>query len=103
MCSPKQCTLYSLSGILFLLFVYILLSTQPFYTIGGDGAKNDSVDKMKSSALGGMIVFGFLFVISISWRRLSLAVACLTAGRSTRNGGGVQYELIDSASESTAL
>lgn len=60
MCSIKCFTIYSFTGILFLLFVYTLLSTQPFFITG-----IQNLDTAKSSALGALTLFVVLFVCSI--------------------------------------
>jgi len=60
MCSTKCIAIYSFSGILFLLFVYTLLSTQPFFITG----IND-VNVAKTSALGALGAFVGMFIISI--------------------------------------
>eukprot|EP00581_Thalassiosira_minuscula_P009831 CAMPEP_0183704032 /NCGR_PEP_ID=MMETSP0737-20130205/1521_1 /TAXON_ID=385413 /ORGANISM="Thalassiosira miniscula, Strain CCMP1093" /LENGTH=107 /DNA_ID=CAMNT_0025930843 /DNA_START=108 /DNA_END=431 /DNA_ORIENTATION=- len=59
-CSANCCAIYLGSGILFLLFVYTLLSTQPFFITG-----IDNVEHAKSSALGALIFFVVLFTISL--------------------------------------
>ena len=66
MCSARCVALYSITGVLFLLFVYTLLSTQPFFL--GPGVEN--VDHAKSSALGAMFLFLGMFVVSMVgiWR-----------------------------------
>ncbi len=96
MCTPQICTLYSLSGTLFLLFVYTLLSsTQNSFYIRGINSTNH--DLAKRNALGGMILFLVLLLGSLGWS--------FWKGRRGRNGnfggdgGGSQYELIDGASE----
>ena len=60
MCSIKCTAIYSFTGILFLLFVYTLLSTQPFFITG----IND-VNVAKTSALGALGAFVGMFIISI--------------------------------------
>jgi len=95
MCSPKICTLYSLTGILFLLFVYTILSTQSFYIRGITPANNDTV---KRNALGGMLLFVVMFVASLGY---SFWKNNYWSRWRNNNGGGSQYELIDGASERT--
>lgn len=60
MCSTKCIAIYSLTGIIFLVFVYTLLSTQPFFITG----IND-VNVAKTSALGALGAFVGMFIISI--------------------------------------
>jgi len=60
MCSTKCTAIYSFTGIAFLLFVYTLLSTQPFFIAG----IND-VNVAKTSALGALGAFVGMFIISI--------------------------------------
>ena len=60
MCSTKCVAIYSFTGIIFLLFVYTLLSTQPFFITG----IND-VNVAKTSALGALGLFALMFIISI--------------------------------------
>jgi hypothetical protein len=95
MCSPKICTLYSLTGILFLLFVYTILSTQSFYIRGITPANNDTA---KRNALGGMLLFVVMFVASLGY---SFWKNNYWSRWRNNNGGGSQYELIDGASERT--
>ena len=61
MCSFNCCAIYSATGVLFLLFVYTLLSTQPFFV---NGVEN--VDSAKASALGAVVLFVVLFFISVA-------------------------------------
>ena len=60
MCSTKCIAIYSFTGIIFLLFVYTLLSTQPFFITG----IND-INVAKTSALGALGAFVGMFIISI--------------------------------------
>jgi len=93
MCTPKVFSLYSVTGTLFLLFVYTLLSTQPFFIRG----IND-VERAKQSALGGMMFFVFSLLGSLSlllWRNRR----GVRNGNGSIVGGGSRYELIDGASE----
>ena len=60
MCSTKCTAIYSLTGIIFLIFVYTLLSTQPFFITG----IND-INIAKTSALGALGAFALMFIISI--------------------------------------
>ena len=62
MCSSHCLTIYLLTGTLFLTFIYTLLSTQPFFI---SGINADNIDQVKTSALGALILFGVLFVLSI--------------------------------------
>ena len=61
-CSPHCAAIYLLTGTLFLTFVYTLLSTQPFFL---SGVNVDNIDHIKASALGALLLFVVLFVISI--------------------------------------
>lgn len=88
MCSPAACSLYSFTGILFLLFVYTLLSTQSFFIRG-----IDDVNDAKKSALGGMLLFVASFLASLGWLLLKNR-----RGANSSRGSG-HYELIDGASE----
>ena len=60
MCSTKCTAIYSLTGIIFLVFVYTLLSTQPFFITG----IND-INVAKTSALGALGAFVGMFILSI--------------------------------------
>ncbi|KAL7524408.1 hypothetical protein ACHAWF_000937 [Thalassiosira exigua] len=67
MCTPPRCALYSLTGLLFLLFVYSLLTFQPSFVKGVE-----DLDRAKESALGCAILFAALFALSlagIAWKR----------------------------------
>lgn len=61
MISPDCCSFYSFTGLLFMTFVYILLSTQPFFVTG-----IDDVPTAKSNAIGALITFGVTFAISVA-------------------------------------
>lgn len=60
MCSPTCLALYSLSVVLFLLFAFALLTTQPFFVNG-----IEDVDLAKDNALGAALVFSVLFLASL--------------------------------------
>ena len=59
-CSPTVCGFYSGTGMIFMLFVYVLLSTQPFLIKG-----IDDVDDAKRNAFGAMLTFVATFAISV--------------------------------------
>ncbi len=126
MCTPQHLTLFSITGTLFLLFIYTLLSTQSFYI---RGVNSSNVEKLTSNAFGGMIVFALLSIIcGLKWwctvvksggggvrrgvvRRWTniccfWRTATAGAGRMPRpnnnNNNSTQYELIDSSSEGGA-
>ena len=128
MCTPQHLTLFSITGTLFLLFIYTLLTTQSFYI---RGVNSSNVEKLTSNAFGGMIVFAILSVVcGLKWwwsvvksrgvvRRGERGVVrrwtnicCFWrtttagAGRMRRpnnnNNNSTQYELIDSSSEGGA-
>ena len=86
MCTPTISSLYFLSGFLFLLLVYTLLSTQPFF-IGGI----DDVDSAKKSALGGMALFAVCLTASLAWMYKSSRVP---RGQSDGGGTGGRYALV---------
>ena len=103
MCSMKCFTIYSFTGILFLLFVYTLLSTQPFFITG-----IQNLDTAKSSALGALTLFVGLFVCSIFGLWKSARDEMLdnrgrgSYGRLNNNGGGelninLDYQMSDTS------
>mmetsp|Transcript_37086 Transcript_37086/g.66806 ORF Transcript_37086/g.66806 Transcript_37086/m.66806 type:complete len:100 (+) Transcript_37086:299-598(+) len=59
MLSPHCCGFYSATGIIFMLFVWIMLTTQPFFITG-----IDDVELARSNAFGAMITFSVTFAIS---------------------------------------
>ena len=59
MFSPHCCGFYSVTGILFMLFVWIMLSTQPFFITG-----IEDVEEARSNAFGALIMFCVTFAIS---------------------------------------
>ena len=96
-CSPHCCAIFSFTGVLFLLFVYVLLLTQPFYVIQGGGV--DEVDRAKTNALGAMGLYAVLFLISmaligLSRRGESNATRDGSLIRSGGNGEGRGYVLL---------
>ncbi|KAL3780164.1 hypothetical protein ACHAW5_010522 [Stephanodiscus triporus] len=60
MFSPHCCGFYSFTGMIFMSFVYAMLSTQPFLVAG-----IDDVEEARTSALGALITFGALFVACV--------------------------------------
>ena len=85
MCSTRCTAIYSLSGILFLLFVYTLLSTQPFFVTG----IND-IDAAKSSALGAVLVLVFVILFITS-----LVGICKGRGRRNNNDDEILYDRLN--------
>eukprot|EP00578_Thalassiosira_sp_NH16_P004617 CAMPEP_0181130184 /NCGR_PEP_ID=MMETSP1071-20121207/29724_1 /TAXON_ID=35127 /ORGANISM="Thalassiosira sp., Strain NH16" /LENGTH=105 /DNA_ID=CAMNT_0023216229 /DNA_START=204 /DNA_END=521 /DNA_ORIENTATION=- len=59
MLNPHCCGFYSVTGILFMLFVWIMLTTQPFFITG-----IEDVEQARTNAMGAMITFGVTFAIS---------------------------------------
>ena len=131
MCTPQHLTLFSLTGTIFLLFIYTLLTTQSFYI---RGVNSSNVEKLSSNALGGCILFALATIIcglwwrsvvvkssggmvrsergvNVRWRRVCCfwrtAAADASGGSMSRrpnnnNHNSTQYELIDSSSEGGA-
>lgn len=95
MCTPATFNLYTLTGTLFLLFIYTLFCTQPFYI---RGINDENLEKVKGSAFGGMMLFGVLWLVSLAWWWKSGR----RGGGGRREGEGV-YELIDDAGEDRNL
>ena len=98
MCSTKCVAIYSFSGILFLLFVYTLLSTQPFFITG----IND-VNVAKTSALGGLGLFVGMFIISIvgisrSSRHVLSSSDVIDRGAYNRLNVNLDYQMSESLS-----
>jgi len=58
-CSPHCCGFYSASGVIFMLFVWMMLTFQPFYV---SGIEDNEI--ARTNAFGAMITFGVTFVIS---------------------------------------
>jgi len=58
-CSPHCCGFYSASGMLFMLFVWTMLTFQPFYV---SGIENHEI--ARTNAFGAMITFSVTFVLS---------------------------------------
>lgn len=58
-CSPHCCGLYSASGILFMLFVWAILTLQPFYVKG-----IEDTEIARTNVLGALITFCVTFTIS---------------------------------------
>ena len=95
MCTPQALTLYSLTGTLFLLLVYTLLSTQPFFI---RGINDENIEQTKASAFGALMLFMASMVLSsmvLLWRTR----CARRRGRGEEDGGGSLYELIDDASQ----
>ncbi|KAL7523605.1 hypothetical protein ACHAXR_001164 [Thalassiosira sp. AJA248-18] len=61
MLSPNCCGFYSATGIIFMLYVYIMLSTQPEFITG-----IDDVAHARSNAFGALITFCVTFAISVA-------------------------------------
>jgi hypothetical protein len=121
MCTPHHLTLFSITGTLFLLFIFTLLSTQSFYI---RGVNSSNVDKLTSNALGGMIMFALLSIVcGLKWwcsvvkssgggvvrrgvERRWRGICCFWRTAVSRpndnNNNSTQYELIDSSSEGGA-
>ena len=60
MFSPHCCGFYSFTGMIFMSFVYAMLSAQPFLVAG-----IDDVEEARTSALGALITFGALFGVCV--------------------------------------
>ena len=94
MCSTKCTAIYSFTAILFLLFVYTLLSTQPFFITG----IND-VNVAKTSALGALGAFVGMFIISIvGIFRSSRHVLSRDRGSYNRLNVNLDYQMSESLS-----
>lgn len=61
MLSPHCCGFYSATGMIFMLFVWIMLSTQPFFITG-----IEDVSLAKSNAFGALMTFCVTFAISVA-------------------------------------
>ena len=61
MLSPHCCGFYSATGIIFMLFVWIMLSTQPFFITG-----IEDVSLAKSNAFAALMTFCVTFAISVA-------------------------------------
>ena len=59
MLSPHCCGFYSATGMIFMTFVYIMLSTQPFFITG-----IDDVEEARHNAFGALLTFCGTFAIS---------------------------------------
>eukprot|EP00585_Thalassiosira_rotula_P013269 CAMPEP_0196130338 /NCGR_PEP_ID=MMETSP0910-20130528/751_1 /TAXON_ID=49265 /ORGANISM="Thalassiosira rotula, Strain GSO102" /LENGTH=100 /DNA_ID=CAMNT_0041389631 /DNA_START=140 /DNA_END=442 /DNA_ORIENTATION=- len=57
--NSQCCGFYSATGVIFMTFVYVMLSTQPFFITG-----IDNVEEARSNAFGAMIMFCVTFAIS---------------------------------------
>jgi len=126
MCTPQHLTLFSITGTLFLLFIYTLLTTQSFYI---RGVNSSNVEKLTSNAFGGMIVFAILSIVcglkwwSVAksgggvvrrgvvrrwtniccfWRTTTAGAGRMRRPNNNNNNNSTQYELIDSSSEGGA-
>jgi hypothetical protein len=60
MFSPHCCGFYSFTGMVFMSFVYAILSTQPFLVSG-----IDEPDEARENALGALITFAALFGVCV--------------------------------------
>lgn len=60
MFSPHCCGFYSFTGMIFMSFVYAILSTQPFFVTG-----IDEPEEARTNALGALITFGVLFCMCV--------------------------------------
>ena len=60
MLSPHCCGFYSFTGMIFMSFVYAILSTQPFFVTG-----IDEPEEARTNALGALITFGALFGVCV--------------------------------------
>ena len=60
MLSPSCCSFYSFTGIIFMLFVYIMLATQPFFITG-----LDDIDEARKNAFGALMTFVTTFALSV--------------------------------------
>eukprot|EP00985_Skeletonema_marinoi_P010095 scaffold4765_cov128-Skeletonema_marinoi.AAC.3 len=60
MLSPTCCSFYSFTGIIFMLFVYIMLSTQPFFITG-----LPDIDLARKNAFGALMTFCTTFALSV--------------------------------------
>lgn len=60
MISPHCCGFYSMTGIIFMSYVYIMLSTQPFFISG-----IDDVEVARSNAFAAGLTFCVTFAISV--------------------------------------
>jgi hypothetical protein len=60
MFSPHCCGFYSFTGMIFMSFVYAMLSTQPFFVTG-----IDEPEEAQSNALGALITFGVFFGVCV--------------------------------------
>ena len=96
MCTPKALTLYSLTGTLFLLLVYTLLSTQPFFI---RGINDENIEQTKSSAFGALMLFTASMVLSSMVLLWKTRCTRRRRGRGEEDGGGSLYDLIDDASQ----
>ena len=93
MCSTKCTAIYSFTGIAFLLFVYTLLSTQPFFITG----IND-VNVAKTSALGALGAFVGMFIISIVGICRSSRHSSSDRGSYNRLNVNLDYQMSESLS-----
>lgn len=60
MLSPSCCSFYSFTGIIFMLFVYIMLATQPFFITG-----LEDIDLARKNAFGALMTFCTTFALSV--------------------------------------
>ncbi len=60
MFSPHCCGFYSFTGMVFMSFVYAILSTQPFLVSG-----IDEPEEARANALGALITFALLFGVCV--------------------------------------
>ena len=75
MFSPHCCGLYSFTGVIFMSFVYAILSTQPFFVTG-----IDEPEEARTNALGALKAFGALFGV------------CVVLIYKNKSAGGREYD-----------
>lgn len=59
MINPHVCGFYSVTGIIFMAFVWVMLTTQPFFITG-----IEDVETARSNAMGALLTFCATFAIS---------------------------------------
>ena len=75
MFSPHCCSLYSFTGVIFMSFVYAILSMQPFFVTG-----IDEPEEARTNALGALKAFGALFGV------------CVVLIYKNKSAGGREYD-----------
>jgi hypothetical protein len=85
MISPHCCGFYSATGILFMAYVLVMLSTQPFFITG-----IDDVEIAKSNAFGALMTFCATFAISAI-----LIVRGNGSGQEYDTGSGEDYDRLN--------